>query len=54
MSEKNYAFTRRTKEKYLAAFFLGALCLLLPLIPIMISNRGYFIYCGDYNASHGE
>ncbi len=50
MSEKNYAFTRRTKEKYLAAFFLGALCLLLPLIPIMISNRGYFIYCGDYNA----
>lgn len=41
---------RSSKERYLAAFLLGALCLLLPLLPIMISNHGYFIYCGDYNA----
>jgi len=50
MSKKNCAFERRTKEKYLAAFLFGALCLLLPILPIMISNHGYFIYCGDYNA----
>lgn len=50
MSEKKCAFERSTKEKYLAAFILGAFCLLLPLLPIMISNHGYFIYCGDYNA----
>lgn len=50
MSRKNCAFDYNTKEKYLAAFLLGALCLLLPILPIMISNRGYFIYCGDFNA----
>ena len=50
MSKKTCVFSRCTKEKYLAAFLLGALCLLLPLLPIMISNHGYFIYCGDYNA----
>lgn len=50
MSEKNCSFARQTKEKYLAAFLMGALCLLLPLLPIMISNHGYFIYCGDFNA----
>lgn len=50
MSKKTCAFSRCTKEKYLAAFLLGTLCLLLPLLPIMIANHGYFIYCGDYNA----
>lgn len=50
MSKKTCAFSRCTKEKYLAAFLLGTLCLLLPLLPIMISNHGYFVYCGDYNA----
>lgn len=50
MSKKTCAFSRCNKEKYLAAFLLGTLCLLLPLLPIMIANHGYFIYCGDYNA----
>ncbi len=50
MSKKNCVLEYNTKEKYLAAFLLGALCLLLPILPIMISNHGYFIYCGDFNA----
>lgn len=50
MSGNNRSFVRQTKEKYLAAFLFGALCLLLPLLPIMISNHGYFIYSGDFNA----
>lgn len=50
MSKKTCAFSRCNKEKYLAAFLLGTLCLLLPLLPIMIANHGYFIYSGDYNA----
>ena len=38
------------KEKYLLAFLLGFLTLLIALIPVMIVDKGYFIYYGDYNA----
>ena len=39
-----------TKEKYLAAFLLGVIPLLLAVIPVMICDRGYFVYYGDFNA----
>lgn len=42
--------SRYSKEKYLTAFLLGFGCLFISIVPIMISNRGYFIYSGDYNA----
>ncbi len=50
MHKKIRELSHYTKEKYLLAFFLGFGCLLISIIPIMISNRGYFIYSGDYNA----
>ena len=40
----------RSGEKYLTAFLLGFVCLLFSLLPIMIAEKGYFIYSGDYNA----
>ena len=40
----------RSGEKYLMAFMLGFICLLLSLTPVMIAEKGYFIYSGDYNA----
>ena len=40
----------RSGEKYLMAFALGFICLLLSLLPVMIAEKGYFIYSGDYNA----
>lgn len=43
-------YSKCTKEKYLQAFLLGFLTLILALIPIMIVDKGYFIYYGDYNA----
>ena len=49
MSEKT-TIRSRSGEKYLAAFLLGFLCLLLSLSPVMIAEKGYFIYSGDYNA----
>lgn len=42
--------TQYTKEKYLTAFFMGFLVLLAALAPIMLTENGYFIYYGDYNA----
>lgn len=39
-----------TKEKYVSAFLLGFLTLLVALLPVMIVDKGYFIYYGDYNA----
>ena len=37
-------------EKYLTAFLLGFGCIFLTVLPIMIAERGYFIFYGDYNA----
>ncbi|MBQ8724410.1 MAG: YfhO family protein [Oscillospiraceae bacterium] len=32
------------------AFALGFLTLIITILPIMIAEKGYFIYYGDYNA----
>jgi len=37
-------------EKYRTAFLLGFACLLFSLLPVMLVEKGYFIYGGDYNA----
>lgn len=50
MSKQPRGFTRYTKEKYLLAFLLGFGCFMICALPIMISNRGYYIYSGDYNS----
>ncbi len=39
-----------TKEKYLLAFLLGFGTILFTVLPMMLTERGYFIYYGDYNA----
>lgn len=41
---------RHTEEKYLTAFLMGFICLLVSVIPVMIMDGGYFIYYGDFNA----
>lgn len=43
-------YSHCTKEKYLLAFILGFLTLLTALLPVMIVDKGYFIYYGDFNA----
>ncbi|MDE5946042.1 MAG: YfhO family protein [Oscillospiraceae bacterium] len=40
----------REKEKYLISFFLGFIALFIAIIPVMITENGYFIYYGDYNS----
>ncbi|MDE6425691.1 MAG: YfhO family protein [Ruminococcus sp.] len=50
MSTKKDVFSRHTDEKYLTAFLMGFLCLLISVIPVMIADGGYFIYYGDFNA----
>ena len=40
----------RYREKYLQAFLMGFIAMLLTLIPFMIFERGNFIYYGDFNA----
>lgn len=40
----------REKEKYLLSFLLGFTALLISFIPIIIADKGYFIYYGDYNS----
>lgn len=47
---KNLRYTNYTKEKYLTAFLLGFFTLFLGVLPVMICDRGYFIYYGDFNA----
>ena len=42
--------SRYGREKYFMAFILGFSALMISLIPIMIAEKGYFIYYGDYNA----
>ena len=37
-------------ELYFKAFAAGFVCLLLALMPVMVVEKGYFIYSGDYNA----
>lgn len=39
-----------TKEKYLAAFLAGFCTMLLSMLPMLLTERGYFIYYGDFNA----
>jgi uncharacterized membrane protein YfhO len=43
-------YDRNEKEKYLVAFLLGFGILLFSLLPIIIADKGYFIYYGDYNS----
>lgn len=50
MSFTKRDISRYTKEKYLTAFLLGFFTLLISVIPVMIADRGYFIYYGDFNA----
>ncbi len=50
MKTTNYRFTRFTKERYLAAFLLGFAVFIVTAIPVMLCEKGYFIYYGDYNA----
>ncbi|MBO4523947.1 MAG: YfhO family protein [Ruminococcus sp.] len=39
-----------TKDKYLIAFLIGFGTMLFSLLPMMLTEQGYFIYYGDYNA----
>lgn len=41
---------KKPDELYLKAFFLGFICIFLAILPIMVSEKGYFIFYGDYNA----
>lgn len=50
MSRKKGTFAYQANEKYLTAFLMGFLCLLISVIPVMIADGGYFIYYGDFNA----
>ncbi|MDE5935895.1 MAG: YfhO family protein, partial [Ruminococcus sp.] len=48
--KNNLRYSHFTKEKYFLAFILGFITLLLSLLPVMICDKGYFIYYGDFNA----
>lgn len=50
MSKSNSLIYNNTKEKYLPAFLLGFICIFISTLPVIISDGGYFIYYGDYNA----
>lgn len=50
MKIQDLRYTRYTKERYLTAFLLGFFVLLLSLLPVMVCERGFFIYYGDFNA----
>ncbi len=39
---------KKTNEKYALAFGLGFLSLMIVLLPLLIMDRGYFIYYGDF------
>lgn len=43
-------YDRNEKEKYLLSFVLGFSILIFSLLPIIIADKGYFIYYGDYNS----
>ena len=38
------------KERYLFVFFISYIVMMLVLIPVMINNKGLFIYYGDFNS----
>ncbi|MBP5578170.1 MAG: YfhO family protein [Ruminococcus sp.] len=48
--KKSFGKKRSYKEKYLSAFLIGFITMLLTMLPMMITERGYFIYYGDFNA----
>ncbi len=48
--KNNLRYSHLTKEKYFLAFILGFFTLLLAMLPVMICDKGYFIYYGDFNA----
>lgn len=48
--KNNLRYSHFTKEKYLPAFLLGFFTLFISLLPVMICDKGYFIYYGDFNA----
>lgn len=48
--KKSCGNIRSYKEKYLSAFLIGFCVMLLTALPMIITERGYFIYFGDYNA----
>ena len=48
--KKSCGNIRSYKEKYLSAFLIGFFTLLVTTLPMMITERGYFIYFGDFNA----
>ncbi len=50
MSEKKRLPSIKSSEKYKSAFFLGFICIFITLLPIVIAEKGYFIYYGDFNA----
>lgn len=50
MRTEQLRYTNNTKEKYFQAFMLGFVTLMAAFIPVMICDRGYFIYYGDFNA----
>ena len=50
MAKTNSLIYNSGKEKYLKAFFIGFACIFISLLPIIIVDKGYFIYYGDYNA----
>ncbi|MCX7658327.1 MAG: hypothetical protein N2Z57_06585, partial [Oscillospiraceae bacterium] len=37
------------KEKYFQAFFLGFFLFYIILLPLVIYNKGIFLYYGDFN-----
>ncbi|MBO5383524.1 MAG: YfhO family protein, partial [Ruminococcus sp.] len=43
-------YDRNEKEKYLLSFVLGFSILIFSLLQIIIADKGYFIYYGDYNS----
>ena len=50
MDKSNNNIKDTSKEKYLLAFLLGFGCIMLTFLPIMIAERGYLIFYGDFNA----
>ncbi len=50
MSNKKALIYHGTKEHYLTAFLLGFACIFISLLPVIITDGGYLIYYGDYNA----
>lgn len=39
-------------KTYLKVFLISFISMLITMLPVMIMNKGYFIYMGDYNYQH--